>query len=94
MPLTTKWPLIEVHARAALTLQERGTCTVLMAWHSALQGPCLAIGGDGSWRTSVARQTRDPVWQEDPPVMLRLKPAAMQDLAHRRLLVRGAHMRC
>lgn len=36
-------------------------------------------------RTSVRRQTREPLWEED--ISLPLKPGAIQDLAHRRLLV-------
>ncbi|KAJ9529767.1 hypothetical protein QJQ45_014544 [Haematococcus lacustris] len=51
-----------------------------------MMGPCLGI--EEAWRAGVVSQTRSPVWQSHPPVRLPLKPAAIQDLAHRRLLVR------
>ena len=41
---------------------------------------------EGEYRTSVARQTRDPVWPETAEMLM--KPALANDLANFRLMVR------
>jgi len=51
-----------------------------------IMGSCLAGRSGMAYSTSVAHATNCPVW--DCVITLHLKPAAIQDLAHRRLLVR------
>jgi len=49
---------------------------------------CLCQGFsllDGEYRTSVARQTRYPVW--DMPTEVLMRPALAQDIANHRLMV-------